>query len=217
MTRIAGLVLAGGGAVRMGGGDKPLLELRGKPMLQRVLDTLAADHADIAISANGDAARFARFGRPVLPDGAFVGQGPLAGVLAGLDWAAGLGCAAVLSVPGDTPFVPPGLAHRLFPPPACVEHEDRVHHLVALWPVLARETLRALLSKPGPRGVAAFSAMIGLRQVCFDPGRSYRFANINTPAELADARHLAEELDDDADSGDRGARSHRPAARPDAG
>jgi molybdenum cofactor guanylyltransferase len=81
--RIAGLVLAGGAARRMGGGDKPLLEVGGQPMLARVIAALGV--TPIAISANGDPARFAEFGLPVLPDGDFAGQGPLAGGLAGYD------------------------------------------------------------------------------------------------------------------------------------
>jgi molybdopterin-guanine dinucleotide biosynthesis protein A len=113
VTRIAGLILAGGAASRIGGGDKPLLNVGGRPMLARILHTLAADLTDIAISANGDPTRFASLGCPVLDDGVFVGEGPLAGILAGLDWAAGLGCSALLSVPGDTPFVPRGLAALL--------------------------------------------------------------------------------------------------------
>ena len=87
----AALILAGGGATRLGGGDKPLLEVGGTPMLARIIAALRPDASAIAISANGDPTRFAAFGLPVLPDGAFAGQGPLAGVLAGLDWAAATG------------------------------------------------------------------------------------------------------------------------------
>ena len=86
----AALILAGGKASRMGGGDKPLLDVGGSSMLARVIAALRPDAAAVAISANGDPARFGAFALPVLPDGAFVDQGPLAGVLAGLDWAATL-------------------------------------------------------------------------------------------------------------------------------
>jgi len=193
MTRVAGLILAGGSARRIGGGDKPLLDIGGRPMLARILDTLAADLADIAISANGEPARFAAFGRTVLPDGPFQGEGPLAGILAGLDWAASLGCAAMLSVPGDTPFVPRGLHQALAPAPSCVAHDGRVHRLVALWPVSARNRLRAVLSVPGSRSVAAFSADIGMRLANFPTGLTDPFVNVNTIADLAAARLLAEE------------------------
>ena len=97
----------------MGGADKPLLDLAGRRMIERIVAALDARH--IAISANGDPARFAALGLPVLGDGEFAGEGPLAGVLAGLDWAAGLGVDALLTVPGDTPFIPPGWPRRSLP------------------------------------------------------------------------------------------------------
>ena len=175
----------------MGGGDKPLLALAGKPMLGLVIGTLARDITDIAISANGDPARFAAFGRPVLADGGFAGEGPLAGVLAGLDWAAGLGAEALLSVPGDTPFIPDGLAAALAPPPACAASDGRTHHLVALWPVDCRERLRRLLSAPGRRDIAGFSRMIGARRVDFPVAKWDPFLNVNSPADLAAAEAIA--------------------------
>ena len=188
--KTAALILAGGDARRMGGGDKPLLALGGKPMLAFVIDTLAHAIADIAISANGDPARFAAFGRPVLPDGGFAGEGPLAGVLAGLDWAAGLGAEALLTVPGDTPFIPHGLATALAPPPACAASGGRTHHLVALWPTDCRARLRALLAAPGRRDMAHFSRMIGTRPVDFPVAKWDPFMNINTPADLAAAQAI---------------------------
>ena len=190
---VCALVLAGGGARRLGGGDKPLLALGGRPLLAHVLARLgAAANMPIALSANGDPARFARFGLPVLDDGAFAGQGPLAGVLAGLDWAAGRGADTLLTVPGDTPFIPCDLAARLAPAPSCAASGGRVHHLVALWPVAARAALRCRLAADGPRNVAAFAAVLGLRAVAFaaedqpcDP-----FLNVNTPEDLASARRM---------------------------
>ena len=190
--RIAAVVLAGGAARRMGGGDKPLLEVGGQPMLARVIAALRPDVAAIAISANGDPARFAAFGLPVLPDGRFAGEGPLAGILAGLDWTARIGAAALLTVPGDTPFVPTGLPAALHPPPACAVSGGRTHHLVALWPVACRERLRALLSVPGPRSVAHFAAAIATRQVDFPAGPWDRFLNVNTPDDLARARAMGD-------------------------
>ncbi len=175
----AALVLAGGQARRMGGGDKPLLLLAGQTMLARILATLAADHSRIALSANGDAARFAT-DLPVLPD-PFPGQGPLAGVLAGLEWAHAIGAAALLTVPGDTPLIPPGLAAALAPAPAVAESGGRLHHLVALWPVAAAPALRAWLQQPGSRSVRAFAVTLGMRPVRFDGDP---FANANTPDDL---------------------------------
>jgi molybdopterin-guanine dinucleotide biosynthesis protein A len=177
---IAALVLAGGQSSRMGGGDKPLLPLGGRTMLDRILATLMPDHEHIAISANGDPARFAA-ALPVLAD-PMPGQGPLAGVLAGLDWAAGLGADALLSVPGDTPLIPAGLAVMLAPAPAVAESGGRRHHLVALWPVAAAAGLRIWLEQPGPRSVRRFADTLTMRPVAF-PGDP--FANVNTPADLA--------------------------------
>ena len=176
----------------MDGQDKPLLEIGGVPMLARIVATLRADGHVIAISANGDPARFAAFTAPVLPDGAFRGEGPLAGVLAGLDWAATLGVEALLTVPGDTPFIPRGLAAALAPPPACAATNGRAHHLVALWPVACRADLRRVLSAPGPRDIARFAAGIGMRRVDFAVAKWDPFLNVNTPEDLAAARALAE-------------------------
>lgn len=187
----AALILAGGGATRMGSADKPLLEVGDTPILSRIIAALRPDAAAVAISANGDPARFAAYGLPVLPDGGFAGQGPLAGVLAGLDWTAAIGAEALLTVPGDTPFVPRGLAAALAPPPACASSNGRTHHLVALWPTTCRDTLRALLAAPGSRAVARFADAIGMRRVAFPAGKWDPFLNVNTPDDLATARSLA--------------------------
>lgn len=188
MSGIAAVILAGGSARRMGGGDKALLDLGGQPMIARVIGRLGL--ADIAINANGDPSRFAPFGRPVLDDGVFAGQGPLAGVLAGLDWAAGLDAAALLTVPGDTPFIPLGLAAALSPAPSCAASNGQAHHLVALWPLACRKTLRALLAVPGRRDIRHFAASIGVRVVDFPSGKWDPYVNINTPEDLATARAI---------------------------
>jgi molybdenum cofactor guanylyltransferase len=189
---VAALVLAGGGARRMGGQEKPLLHVGGMPMLERIIATLRADGHAVAISANGDPARFAAFAAPVLSDGRFLGEGPLAGVLAGLDWAATLAANALLTVPGDTPFIPPHLAAGLAPAPSCAASFDRLHHLVALWPVASRVELRALLSAPGRRDIARFALQIGMRRVDFPVAKWDPFINVNTPEDLAAARAIAE-------------------------
>ena len=176
---IPACILAGGQASRIGGGDKPLLLLGGRTLLDRIRATLAPDHPHIAISANGDPARFGP--ATVLAD-PIPGQGPLGGVLAGMEWAASLGAEAVLTVPGDTPLIPPGLAAGLAPAPAVAESGGKRHHLVALWPVSAAAPLRAWLQQPGSRSVRAFAATVGMRPVHFagDP-----FVNVNTLDELA--------------------------------
>lgn len=185
---IAGLILAGGSGRRLGGIDKPLLEIGGTSILARI--AAALDLPRMAISANGDPARFAAFGLPVLPDGAWAGQGPLAGVLTGLLWAGSIGAEALLTVPGDTPFIPRGLAARLAPGPSRATSGGREHHLVALWPTATAEPLRAWLSEPGPRHAGRFAAAIGARRVDFPVSPWDPFLNINTQEDLERVRSL---------------------------
>lgn len=198
MTPPAGLILAGGAGRRLGGADKPLLRIGGETILARVLAALRAAPAEpIALSANGDPARFASFGLPVLGDGKFAGMGPLAGLLAGLDWAHTQGATALLTVPGDTPFLPPGLASALAPAPGCAADHDttedpRTHYLVAIWPGAARTALRDWLARGAPRAVSAFAAGIGMRPVAIPGAPAEAFLNVNTEADLARARALAD-------------------------
>ena len=124
--------------------------------------TLLLDHTNIALSANGDPSRFSAYGLPVLPD-PIPGQGPLGGVLAGLEWAAGLGAHALLTVPGDTPLIPPGLSAALTPSPSVAESGGQRHHLVALWPVSAARPLRKWLQAPGSRSVRRFAESLPMR------------------------------------------------------
>ena len=205
MSGTAALILAGGAGRRLGGADKPLLLLDGRPILARILDTLSRDISDIAISANGDPARFATFARPVLADGVFAGQVPLAGLLAGLDWAFSIGAETLLSVPGDTPFIPGHLAAALAPAPSIATSGGRAHHLVGLWPVAIRVTLRTRLvgpfsptpfsqapfSQTGSRRAQDFANAIGARRVDFPVQPWDRFMNVNTAEDLAAARHIA--------------------------
>ena len=176
----------------MGGGDKPLLPLGDGTILDMLLARLRPQVDAVAISANGDPARFARFGLDVLPDPAW-GQGPLAGVAAGLAWAAGLGAERLLTVPGDTPLIPPDLVVALGAAPAWAESYGAVHPLVALWPVEAAPTLAEWLRTGQTLRVRDFGNAIGMRTVCFPKGVSGApdpFLNINTPADLARLRAL---------------------------
>ena len=170
----------------MGGGDKPLLDLGGRSLIEHVVHRLAGQVGAVAISANGDPARFAHLGLPVLAD-KMTGRGPLGGLLRGLAWAEAIGAHALLSVPGDTPFIPRDLAARLGAAPAWVANVVAVHPLVAVWPVSCRKTLAQWLAAQTSGRVRAFGELIGMRPVWFedvpDP-----FRNINTPAELAAAR-----------------------------
>jgi len=183
---MAALVLAGGAARRMGGVDKPLLEVGGRTILQSVIEALG--DLPKAISANGDPNRFASFGLPVLPDSEFKGEGPLAGILAGLDWAGTLGMQALLTVPGDMPFLPSGLAEVLWPAPKAARANGRSHHLVATWPIACKQKLRAFLTRRKTRRVSDFAASINMIYLDFGVESRDFFANINTPEDLAHAR-----------------------------
>ena len=157
-----GLVLAGGLARRMGGGDKARLEIGGISILDRVLATLSAQCTGIIINANGDPKRFADTGLEVVPDSVPDFAGPLAGILAGLDWLAkqNNGVEWILSVPGDCPFLPGDLVERLHMarrkmgagvPLACARSGEWRHPFVGLWPLALRENLRRALAQDGLR------------------------------------------------------------------
>jgi molybdenum cofactor guanylyltransferase len=177
------VILAGGGGRRMGGADKAFLTLAGRPLLAHVLDRLAPQAVAVAVSANGDPARFAAYGLPVLPDDTPLG--PLAGVLAGLRWARQGGADTLLAVPVDAPFLPSDLAAFLAPAPALARTSGGVQGTFALWPVAAEPALAAFLDSGAKPKVTDFAAGIGARFVDFpDPAA---FANLNTPADLAAA------------------------------
>lgn len=199
MSRPSGVILAGGLARRMGGGDKPLIELGGRPILAHVIERLRPQCAALALNANGDPARFGAFGLAVVADPLEGFVGPLAGVLAGLDYFAHEppGAGAVLSVPGDTPFLPRDLAAHLARAReqagaeiAVASSGGRVHHAVALWPASLREPLRRALADEGERRVSAFIArhsnvVVDWLAEPFDP-----FFNVNRPEDLARAEEI---------------------------
>lgn len=183
--KVAGLILAGGKATRFAGADKAFIPLAGKPLLAHVLARLQTQVARIAISANGDPARFAAYGLSVLPDDLrFQDHGPLAGVLSGLRWASGQKLEFLLTTPVDTPFLPCDLLSRLWPGPSVVLQNGYIQPLVALWPVSFAADLEAFLRQPGKHKVSLALARCQARQVAFsDPDET--FANINSPADLA--------------------------------
>ena len=189
---IAGIILAGGRASRVGGGDKMLLPLGPATLLDLLLAALRPQVTALAISANGDPARFAPFFLPVLPD-APGHTGPLAGVAAGLAWAADHGADTLLTVPGDTPFIPKNLATRLGAAPAWAVSDGAVHPLVALWPTAASARLHAWLTNGTDRRVKNFGVALGMRAVTFEDTPD-PFFNINTPSDLAAAQARAATL-----------------------
>jgi molybdenum cofactor guanylyltransferase len=183
-----GVILAGGQATRMGGGDKGLRPFRSGTLLGAVIARLSPQVAELALNAGGDPARFAAFGLPVIPDPVADQPGPLAGVLAAMDWAAGQGAATVVTVPCDTPFLPGDLVPRLILAGngglAIAESGGRLHPTVALWPVALRNDLRATLAR-GERKVRAFADRHGATLADFPLTTPDSFANANTPADLA--------------------------------
>lgn len=199
-----GVILAGGRATRMGGGDKALLTLGNGPLLTRVIARLAPQVSGLALSANGDPARFAPFGLPVLADSIADFPGPLAGVLAGLDWAAGQGADAIVTAAADTPFFPKDIVTRLQAVRgpsglALAATESEAGKVLAqptfgLWPVALREDLRARLAQ-GLRKVTAWTDAHGAGLAVW-PDRPYDpFFNVNTPDDLARAARMLEEED----------------------
>lgn len=192
-----GLILAGGLGRRMGGVDKTLLPLGGRPVLARITERLAPQcPAGLALSANGDPGRFSEvFAGPVLPDPLPDRPGPLAGLLAGLEHAAALsGVTHVLSVPGDAPFLPHDLAARLgaalgVAPIAVASSGGREHYTAALWPVDLREDLRAWLDA-GERRVGGFIARHGATVVEWPVEPVDPFLNLNAPEDFSRAEIL---------------------------
>jgi molybdenum cofactor guanylyltransferase len=200
-----GLVLAGGLARRMGGGDKARIKIGGASILRRVLACLTPQCGRIIINANGDPARFADTGLPVIADSLPDFAGPLAGILASLDWAAQNVPAAewLVSVPGDCPFLPNDLVTRLYEarvtsnvPLACARSGEWRHPVVGLWSVKLREDLRHALMSEGLHKIELWTARHGIAiaewpAAPFDP-----FFNVNTPKDAAQAEAIAAKYPD---------------------
>lgn len=201
MKQPLGVILAGGQARRMGGGDKALLPLGGGTLLSHVIDRLAPQVGDLALNANGDAARFAPFDLPVLHDTIDGFVGPLAGVLAGLDWAAQHGATHIVSAAADTPFLPPDLVPQLLlraeetgAPIVLAASDDpaegvRRQPTFGLWPVALRDDLRAALLG-GLRKIVIWTDGHNAALASF-PATAYNpFFNVNTPEDLARAEAM---------------------------
>ncbi len=195
-----GLVLAGGLARRMGGGDKARIRIGGKTILERVLARLAPQCGAVILNANGDPARFADTGLPVVPDTVPDFAGPLAGILAGLDWAAAHApeVADVVSAPGDCPFLPPDLVARLAAarraaglPLACARSGDWRHPVLGLWPVALRGNLRKALVEEGLHKIEIWTARHGVAIADWPATPIDPFFNVNTPADAAEAERIA--------------------------
>ena len=199
MSLPVAVILAGGQATRMGGGDKGLRMVAGQPLLTHVLARLAPQVGRIALNANGDPARFAAYDLPVIADSLPDWPGPLAGVLAGMDWAASQGAQAVVSVAADTPFFPRNLVARLQAAAgpsglalAATREGDKLwrHPTFGLWPVALRDDLRAAL-QGGLRKVVLWTDRHGAGTAEFPSAPVDPFFNINTPEDIAIAGRLA--------------------------
>ena len=200
MKQPLGVILAGGQATRMGGGDKGLLSLQGKTLLSRVMERLEPQVAGLALNANGDPSRFDALGVPVIADSIDGFAGPLAGVLAGLDWAADEGAEAIVTAAADTPFFPCDLVPHLLMAGEGMEHplvlattpdpkRGRARHpTFGLWPVSLRDDLRHAL-QDGLRKVVLWTDQHGGREALF--AEEDAFFNVNTPEDLARAEAMA--------------------------
>lgn len=195
-----GILLAGGASSRMGGGDKTLLALAGRPILAHVLDRVGLQLTVLALSANGDPARFRDWCLPVVADSIAGHPGPLAGILAGMAWAADTypDAETIVSISTDTPFLPRDLVERLAAARrrcgaeiAVASSGGRIHPIIALWPVAIAEALRRALVEEGVRKVESFARRYRLAIAEFSAGPPDPFFNVNSPQDREEAERLA--------------------------
>jgi molybdopterin-guanine dinucleotide biosynthesis protein A len=196
--RPVAVLLAGGLARRMGGGDKPLRLLHARTLLDHAIERIGPQVRAMVLNANGDAARFSPWRLDVVPDPLPDFPGPLVGVLAGMRWTVSNHpeADAVLSVPTDTPFLPPDLVGRLQAaraaanlPIACAASGGRTHPVIALWPVALADALEAAL-RAGERKIDAWTARYGVAEAAFDDAAGDPFFNVNRPEDLAEAERF---------------------------
>ena len=196
---VAGVLLAGGLARRMGGGDKALMEIGGETILARVIARIAPQVDALVLNANGDPARFAEFGLPVVPDVVEGFAGPLAGVLTGMIWARehAHACGWLASFATDAPFLPSNLVARLREAVdregahmACAGSAGRRHPVFALWPIDLADDLRAALVGEDIRKIDAWTARYRLAVADFAADPVDPFFNANRPEDLARAEEL---------------------------
>lgn len=199
VPRTLGVILAGGLSRRMGGGDKALKLLAGKALLDHVIARFRPQVDCLVLNANGEAGRFAAFGLPVIADGLPDYPGPLAGILAALDFAAGhrAGYEWVVSVAADGPFLPLDLVSRLHNarseancPLACAASGGYTHPTIALWQVRLRENLRGAMVDEHLRKIDAWTARHGCVAAFWASDPFDPFFNANTPQDLLAAEAM---------------------------
>jgi len=197
--KVAGVLLAGGQSRRMGGGDKCLRMLGGRTILDHILGRVYPQVSTLVLNANGDPSRFDGFGLPVTQDSLEGFAGPLAGVLAGLDWAAehAPDCQWLASFATDAPFQPTDLVDRLLDAVqsdgadlACAASDGRRHPVFGLWPLRLREDLRAAMVEEDIRKVDLWTARHRLAVAGFDGADIDPFFNANRPDDLETAARL---------------------------
>jgi molybdenum cofactor guanylyltransferase len=197
---IPGVLLAGGLARRMGGGDKPMRQIAGRTILDRVIARLKPQCDGLIINANGDPARFASFGLPVVADSVADFPGPLAGILAALDWAAinRPEVSLLLSAAADCPFLPRDLVSRLHQALiaenaqlAVAASDGQSHPVIGLWSVALREELRHSLVVEDIRKIDRWTARYRLATVAWPTTPLDPFFNANTVEDIAEADRLA--------------------------
>ena len=202
MTAVAGVLLAGGLARRMGGGDKCLRPLAGETLLSRVIARAAPQVGPLIVNANGDPARFSSYGLPVVPDVVEGHAGPLAGILTALDWAAEYAPhhPLVASFATDAPFLPRDLVETMVEARdlagadlACAASGGRTHPVFGLWPVELRADLRDALVEQGERKIDRWTASHRLVEVAFPCAPVDPFFNANREDDLAEAERLIAE------------------------
>jgi molybdenum cofactor guanylyltransferase len=198
-----GLVLAGGRARRMAGGDKACIRIGGKTILERVLAALSPQCVQTILNANGDPSRFTETNLPVIADSIPDFPGPLAGILAGLDWTADHAPEIewIVSAPTDCPFLPPDLVERLHlvriesdSRLACAVSAQRRHPVVGLWPVAFRADLRHALLNDGVRKVESWIVRYSIAEATWPAVPVDPFFNVNTAEDAAEADRIAAQL-----------------------
>ena len=197
--RVVGVLLAGGQARRMGGGDKCLRHLANRPILAHVIERVRPQVADLVLNANGDPKRFADFGLPVVPDVIDGFAGPLAGVLTGMEWVRShrSDCSWIVTIATDTPFLPRDLVARMVKglesqsaELVCARSNGRSHPVFGLWPVDHADALRRAMVDEDIRKVDRFTGRYRLAEVAFSSEPYDPFFNTNRPEDLIEAERL---------------------------
>ncbi len=199
MTGVVGVILAGGLSRRMGGGDKGLLSIAGKPMLSWVIERVTPQVETVILNANGDEGRFAECGLPVVADRITGYAGPLAGILTGMEWAAEHrpDCAWIATFPSDAPLIPTDMVAHLLPGRGeddleigCAMSQGRTHPVCAVWRVSLAADLRTAMEGEGMRKIDAWTARHRIKHVDFAADPVDPFFNVNTKEDLDTAEQL---------------------------